>query len=52
LYGDNAALAAALATTAGRQLALPYGDFHFVWPIPASETILNPTLAAQQNTGW
>ncbi len=45
-------LATILATTGGRQLAIPYSDFRFLWPIPSSETILNPTLAAQQNPGW
>jgi hypothetical protein len=32
--------------------AIPYADFRFIWPIPTSEIITNPTLAAQQNPGW
>ncbi len=33
-------------------LAIPYSDFRFVWPIPQSELLANPTLAAQQNPGY
>jgi hypothetical protein len=50
--GDPATTAALLSATATKQDALPYSSYKFVWPIPASETSLNPTLAAQQNPGW
>ncbi|NOT75636.1 MAG: RagB/SusD family nutrient uptake outer membrane protein [Cyclobacteriaceae bacterium] len=33
-------------------IAIPYSNYKFLWPIPTSEVILNPTLAAQQNPGW
>jgi len=33
-------------------VAIPYSDYRFVWPIPQDEINSNPTLAAQQNTGW
>ncbi|GAB2529299.1 RagB/SusD family nutrient uptake outer membrane protein [Rufibacter soli] len=29
--------------------ALPYDDYRFVWPLPATETSANPVLAKQQN---
>jgi len=32
--------------------AIPYTDFRFLWPIPATEIAANPTLAAQQNAGY
>lgn len=32
--------------------AIPYTDFRFLWPIPATEIASNPTLAAQQNAGY
>jgi hypothetical protein len=32
--------------------AIPYSDPRFLWPIPTSETALNPTLAQQQNPGY
>ena len=32
--------------------AIPYSDFRFLWPIPASETSVNPKMAEQQNPGW
>jgi len=32
--------------------AIPYTDFRFLWPIPATEVAANPTLAAQQNVGY
>lgn len=35
-----------------RIAAIPYTDNRFLWPIPASETNQNPTLAAQQNPGY
>ncbi|MBB5283830.1 hypothetical protein HNQ92_001956 [Rhabdobacter roseus] len=31
---------------------IPYSDFRFLWPIPASEISVNPTLAGQQNPGY
>ena len=31
---------------------IPYSDFRFLWPLPATETTINPTLAAQQNPGY
>lgn len=36
----------------GSVAAIPYDDFRFVWPIPASELATNPTLRAQQNPGY
>ncbi len=33
-------------------VAVPYSDFRFLWPIPLSETSVNPVLAEQQNPGW
>jgi hypothetical protein len=32
--------------------ALPYSNFRYVWPIPSTETSVNPVLAAQQNPGY
>lgn len=32
--------------------AVPYDNFKFVWPIPITETNVNPTLAKQQNPGY
>ncbi|AMM51304.1 hypothetical protein TH61_09160 [Rufibacter sp. DG15C] len=32
--------------------AVPYDDFRFIWPIPASETSSNPVLAKQQNPNY
>ncbi len=49
LYGDPVKLAATLAIAGQTVPALAYSNYKFVWPIPASETVLNPTLAAQQN---
>ncbi len=34
------------------QAAIPYSDRRFIWPIPASETNVNPVLAGQQNPGY
>jgi hypothetical protein len=34
------------------QAAIPYSDGRFLWPIPASETTVNPVLAQQQNPGY
>jgi hypothetical protein len=34
------------------QAAIPYADRRFLWPIPASETTVNPVLSAQQNPGY
>ncbi|WP_421869511.1 RagB/SusD family nutrient uptake outer membrane protein [Marinoscillum sp.] len=32
--------------------AIPYSDFRFLWPLPASEVTINELLAAQQNPGY
>ncbi|GCC52519.1 RagB/SusD family nutrient uptake outer membrane protein [Chryseotalea sanaruensis] len=32
--------------------ALPYTEDNFIWPIPLSEVLVNPTLADQQNPGY
>ena len=32
--------------------AIPHTDNRFLWPIPASEVVVNPVLAAQQNPGY
>lgn len=40
------------ATVISTQAAIPYSDGRFLWPIPASETTVNPVLAAQQNPGY
>jgi starch-binding outer membrane protein, SusD/RagB family len=50
--GDPATNASILSTPSQIHAAIPYSDFRFLWPIPNSETNLNPTLAAQQNPGW
>lgn len=53
LYTGNPATNATLLSTAGQyHAAIPYSNYKFLWPIPNSETILNPTLLAQQNPGW
>ncbi|MCB0495052.1 MAG: RagB/SusD family nutrient uptake outer membrane protein [Cyclobacteriaceae bacterium] len=31
---------------------IPYSDYRFLWPLPASETSANPVLAAEQNPGY
>ncbi len=31
---------------------VPYSNYRFLWPIPAEETVNNPTLAKQQNPGY
>jgi starch-binding outer membrane protein, SusD/RagB family len=41
-----------LADPALIHAAKAYSDFRFLWPIPFSETSLNPTLAEQQNPGY
>ncbi|HEX8060925.1 MAG TPA: hypothetical protein VF473_08315, partial [Cyclobacteriaceae bacterium] len=41
-----------MGSASTRQDGLLYSNFKFLWPIPASETTLNPTLASQQNPGW
>ncbi|MCL7987966.1 RagB/SusD family nutrient uptake outer membrane protein [Sphingobacterium sp. lm-10] len=33
-------------------VALPYNSNLFLWPIPESEVLSNPTLAAEQNPGY
>ncbi|MBX2967634.1 MAG: RagB/SusD family nutrient uptake outer membrane protein [Cyclobacteriaceae bacterium] len=50
--GDPATNDDIMANPAQRHAAIPYANKEFVWPIPNSETNLNPTLAAQQNPGW
>jgi hypothetical protein len=50
--GDPATTTALLAVAGQRHDALPYSNFRFVWPIPNSEIVLNPVLAAQQNPGY
>jgi hypothetical protein len=53
LYTGLPATNTTLLTTAGQfHAAIPYSNYKFLWPIPNSETILNPTLLAQQNPGW
>jgi hypothetical protein len=37
---------------AGSVTALPYSDYHFLYPISNVEIANNPTLAAQQNPGY
>lgn len=32
--------------------AIPYDDYRFVWPLPMSETSVNPKAAEQQNPGY
>ncbi|HVI44089.1 MAG TPA: RagB/SusD family nutrient uptake outer membrane protein [Chitinophaga sp.] len=39
-------------TVATNIAAIDYGDYRFLWPIPATETASNPTLRAQQNPGY
>jgi hypothetical protein len=50
--GDPNTTTTLLATAGNRHDALPYTNFRFLWPIPNSEIVLNPTLAAQQNPGY
>jgi hypothetical protein len=50
--GDPQTTIDLLANASGRHDAIPYSDFRFLWPIPNSETNLNPVLAAQQNPGY
>lgn len=50
--GDPATNATILGAPGTRHDAIPYTNFRFLWPIPTSETSLNPTLAAQQNPGY
>jgi hypothetical protein len=52
-YTGNIATNTTILTTASlRHAAIPYSDTRFLWPIPNSELVLNPVLAAQQNPGW
>jgi hypothetical protein len=37
---------------ASNKKRIPYTDKKFIWPIPVSDLISNPSLAAQQNAGW
>ena len=32
--------------------AIPYSNYLFLWPIPETEVLTNPTLAAEQNPGY
>ncbi len=32
--------------------AIPYSNFKFIWPLPATELSANPVLAKQQNPGY
>ncbi|MBV7533665.1 RagB/SusD family nutrient uptake outer membrane protein [Chitinophaga sp. sic0106] len=32
--------------------AVPYDDYRYLWPFPATEVAANPTLKAQQNPGY
>lgn len=32
--------------------AIPYDDYRFIWPIPLSETSVNPMVEGQQNPGY
>lgn len=41
-----------LTTPALNHAAKLYTDFRFLWPIPFSETSLNPVLAEEQNPGY
>lgn len=50
--GDPATTTALLAVPGQRHDAIPYSNFRFIWPIPNSEIVLNPVLAAQQNPGY
>jgi starch-binding outer membrane protein, SusD/RagB family len=50
--GDPNTTTTLLATAGNRHDAVPYSNFRFLWPIPNSEIVLNPTLAAQQNPGY
>lgn len=50
--GDPNTNTTILATPSIIYAGAPYSDYRFLWPIPVSETNLNPTLAAQQNPGW
>jgi len=45
-------VAASNTVIAGSVTALPYSDFHFLYPISNVEIANNPTLAAQQNPGY
>src|SRR5699024_959245 len=32
--------------------AIPYDDYRFIWPLPITETSVNPQAAEQQNPGY
>ncbi|HEY3430717.1 MAG TPA: RagB/SusD family nutrient uptake outer membrane protein [Cyclobacteriaceae bacterium] len=40
------------ATSFPIQASISYSNYRFLWPIPASETSVNPVLATQQNPGF
>jgi hypothetical protein len=50
--GDPAKNTEILTTASLNHPAKPYSDYRFVWPIPASETNVNPVLADQQNPDY
>lgn len=38
--------------TAATFAAIPYANFRFLWPLPATEVANNPALSTQQNPGY
>jgi starch-binding outer membrane protein, SusD/RagB family len=53
LYTGNPVTNTTIMTTpAQNHAAIAYSNYKFVWPIPNSETVLNPVLANQQNPGY
>ncbi|AKQ47395.1 hypothetical protein TH63_00670 [Rufibacter radiotolerans] len=52
LPSDYVAASGTVRAGAFAVAALPYDDFRFVWPLPASETSANPVLAKQQNPNY
>lgn len=50
--GDPATNTTILTSPGLHHAAIPYSNFRFLWPIPNSETVINPVLAAQQNPGY
>lgn len=57
-YANKTPLAADYVVGAGYTIkaadiqAIPYSDYRFLWPIPLTETSVNPVLAGQQNPGY
>lgn len=47
--GSNYDLTTLLVTAVGKA-ALPYTDFHYIWPIPVDELNANPNI--EQNPGY